>query len=113
MFSPPAQKIEVSVHPAGTVSVSVLVRSAVRPRLNTLVLGLMEVVAIEKLGSTPEPVPAKLKLPVPPTLDLMMVREAFWVLVNVQLSALPAPTVIRASVSPWTKVAWKFVPSEL
>src|SRR6266487_5170922 len=113
MFSPPAQKIEVSVHPVGTVSVTVLVPSWVPSRLNTLLLGLVEVVAIEKDGSTPVPVPAKAKLPVPPTLDLMMVREASWVLVNVQESALPAPTVRRASVSPWTKVPWKFVPSEL
>src|SRR6266581_477280 len=111
MDVPPEQEIEVSVQPDVTVSVRVLVPSWVPSRLYRWCPVLPEVVM--EVLPTPEPDPVKPNVSLPPTVVLIRSREAFWVLVNVQESALPAPTVIWASVSPWTKVPWKFVPSEL
>src|SRR5947208_2512336 len=102
MFSPPAQKIEVSVHPAGTVSVTVLVPSWVPSRLNTLSWVLGEVVRL--VLPTPEPEPLKLNVPFAPTVFLIRSREAFWVLVNVQLAESPAATSIVAATSPAVKL---------
>src|SRR5438552_721065 len=87
MEVPPEQEIEVSVHPAGTVSDRVLVPSWVPSRLYRW-CPVLATVVMEVLP-TPEPDPVKPNVSLPPTVFLIRSREAFWVLVNVQESLLP------------------------
>src|SRR5207244_3334821 len=95
----------VRSQPAGTVSATDFAPAAIS--LNEVVLVAPGVVKL-KLGVTPEPVPAKLNVPSPPTVAFTTTRFACFVLVNVQVMVSPAAAwkvAVRDGTSPVLAVA--------
>ena len=91
-----AHTMFVSVQPGSGVSWTSLVPSWKPVRANgALAVGLATAVLRVK-GARPEPLTAKSKVPVPPTLCFSMSSEAFWVFVYVQVTASPGSRAMLA-----------------